>query len=104
MSVPNVTEIHAAPADDEHVENQRKKAAILSAGLIVGLSALSRDVSPYVLGGVTLVGLDWVIRHANAVNPVANRVQLHHGGEEAGRVLNLDAHGIEHKVSSYLGY
>jgi|SRR5215469_3145802 len=68
-SVPNLSDIRSAPANDDTVEKERRKAAVEAAVLVVGVSIISRDLTPWIIGGIMLVGLDLMIKHSNATNP-----------------------------------
>ena len=78
-SVPNLTEIHAATQHDHQVESNRKKAAIESVVLVVGVSLIARDLSAYVIGGAVLVGMDYLVKHNNATNPSTGKLDTEDG-------------------------
>ena len=73
-AVPNLTDLRSAPPHDDTIEQERKQAAIEGVVLLVGISLISRDLGPYVIGGAVLVGMDYLIKHANAVNPGTNKL------------------------------
>lgn len=78
-SVPNLTEVHAANAHDGQVESNRKKAAIESVVLVVGVSLIARDLNTYVIGGAVLVGMDYLVKHNNATNPSTGQLDTEQG-------------------------
>lgn len=73
-AVPNLTDIAAAPQHDATVESARKKAAIQATVLVVGVSLIARDLNVYVIGGLVLVGMDYLVKHQNATNPGTNKL------------------------------
>lgn len=73
-SVPNLTDIGAAPQHDETVESARRKAAIEATVLVVGVSLIARDLGVYVIGGLVLIGMDYLVKHQNATNPATNKL------------------------------
>lgn len=73
-AVPNLTDLGAAQQHDETVESARRKAAIQATVLVVGVSLVARDLGVYVIGGLVLVGMDYLVKHQNAVNPGTNKL------------------------------
>ena len=73
-AVPNLTDLGASQAHDETVESARKKAAIQATILVVGVSLIARDLGVYVIGGLVLVGMDYLVKHQNGVNPATNKL------------------------------
>jgi hypothetical protein len=68
-SLPNAAMMHATDSGDLSIESGRKKAAWTAAAVVFGVTALTKDVNPLVIGGATLFAFDWHARHANASNP-----------------------------------
>jgi hypothetical protein len=66
-SVPNLSDLHAAPPHDSDVESARKGAAIKSAVLVGLVFLVARDVNSYIISGAALVGMDYMVKHHNAV-------------------------------------
>jgi hypothetical protein len=66
-SVPNLSDLHAAPPHDADVESARKGAAIKSAVLVGLVFLVARDVNSYIISGAALVGMDYMVKHHNAV-------------------------------------
>lgn len=83
FSTPSTAVIHATQANDNNIDAGRKKAAILSAGVVGGVALLARDKTIFVLGGAMLIALDWHTRHANAVSPETGQVVSNSGYEPA---------------------
>lgn len=75
-NVPNLSDIRSAPAHDETVEKNRRTALIEAGVLVVGVSVLSRDFSPFILAGGLLVALDLMVKHSNAINPQTGKYDL----------------------------
>lgn len=68
FSVPSAAVMHATAPGDINIEAGRKKAAWTSAAIIAAVSLMARDKTIFVLGGLTLVALDFHSRHANSVS------------------------------------
>ena len=73
-ALPNVTDILAADPHDDTVEKARRMAAIKSAALVGLVFLISKDYNSYIISGGALVGLDYLHKHANAVNPATNKL------------------------------
>lgn len=67
--LPNLATVGATAAQDMNIDSGRKRAAWTGAAVVAGLSLLTRDKTVFVIGGVTLIALDWHARHANATPP-----------------------------------
>jgi hypothetical protein len=75
-SLPSVTDILSADPHDDTVEKARRMAAIKSAALIGVVFLVSRDYNSYIISGASLIGLDYLHKHANAVNPATNKLDV----------------------------
>lgn len=75
-ATPTLTDIRAAQQNDPDVAASRKVAAWTSAGLVAGVSLLSKDMTVFIIGGAVTIALDWWIRHANAVIPSVGRATV----------------------------
>jgi hypothetical protein len=68
-ATPPLIDLRAAPAGDPIAEGTRKTAAWTAAGVVAGISLISRDATVFILGGTMVVVLDWWHRHAIQFNP-----------------------------------
>ena len=66
INTPPTGQIHATRANDVNIAKARKKASFTAAAAVVAVSALSKDINVFILGGGMLVILDSMCRHANA--------------------------------------
>lgn len=78
-NLPTMVEIHAAPAHNDAVYNSMKKAKWTSAALVTGAYLLTRDANVFVAGGLTFVAIEWMFRHANAVDPNTGKMAPYSG-------------------------
>jgi hypothetical protein len=67
-TLPNTATLHATQANDTNVEAARKKATITAEILLGAVSLITRDANVFILGGLTIIALDWHTRHANATD------------------------------------
>ena len=68
-TLPTTAVMHATAANDDNLEAGRKKATITAEVLLGAISLITRDANVFILGGLTIVALDWHARHANAASP-----------------------------------
>lgn len=80
-SLPNHTDIRVSDPHNADVESQRKAAAIKSAVLIGAVFLLTRDRQVLILAGTVMVGLDYMVKHANGIDPATGRLDGSGAGE-----------------------
>jgi hypothetical protein len=68
-TLPPTAVMHATPANDDNLESARKKATITSEIILGAISLMTRDANVFILGGLTVIALDFHARHANATAP-----------------------------------
>jgi hypothetical protein len=73
-ALPTIADVRSAPAHDNDVESARRMAAWKSTGLVLLTFLVARDFNSYVISGAALIGADYMVKHANAVNPATNRL------------------------------
>lgn len=79
-ALPSATEIRTANANNPDVESARKAAAWKSALLISGVFLVARDLNSYIISGASLVGLDYIYKHSNSINPNTKQVDMSSSG------------------------
>jgi len=70
---PNLADIRSVDQYDRDVAATRKTAAWTAAAAVAGISLVSKDAGPFVVGGGMIIALDWAHRHADMVNPLTGR-------------------------------
>jgi hypothetical protein len=71
---PNNGTIMATDAYDPNIEASRKEAALISFGIVSGISLLTKDINVLVIGGLTMVALDWFTRYCIARHPATGQI------------------------------
>lgn len=79
-SLPNLTDVRAAEPHDSNVEGQRKASAIKAALLVLAVFAITKDKNVLIIGGSTMVAVDYAVKHANGVDPATQRLDASSGG------------------------
>jgi hypothetical protein len=73
-SLPTMADIRLGPPNDNDVEATRKSAAWKSAVLIGLVFLVARDLNSYIISGGALVGIDYMYKHHNAIEPSTGRL------------------------------
>ena len=74
-ALPNMADIRLAPPNDNTIDKTRKAAAWKSAALIGLVFLVARDLNSYIISGAALVGLDYMYKHANAMNASTGKLE-----------------------------
>lgn len=73
--LPNAASIRVSTTPhDNDIESARRAAAWTSAGVIGFLFLLTRDKNAALIGGLTLAGIDYMIKHSNGFNPATGKL------------------------------
>jgi hypothetical protein len=80
-SLPSQAEMQATSPNDNNIEAGRKKAVIMSAATVAGISLIAKDPTIFILGSFTAIGLDIVTRHANATSPTTGKLVAYNDSE-----------------------
>jgi hypothetical protein len=74
--LPSAADMRVGKPGDDTLESVRKQNAWLAAGTVGGISLLAKDATIFIIGGATIVALDWLTRVNNYTNPLSGRVDL----------------------------
>lgn len=74
-ALPSAADIRTTPANNPDVESARKAAAWKSAALITLVFLVARDLNSYIISGAALVGIDYVYKHSNAMQPGTGKLE-----------------------------
>lgn len=86
-SMPSLIDLKSAPQHDSTAESTRKTAAIESAALLGIVFAITRDFNAFIIGGVAMVGIDFMFKHGNAVNPQTGKMDTSGSGQSVAPSL-----------------
>lgn len=75
-SLPNMADIRLAPPNNEDIDSARKGAAWKSAALITLVFLVARDLNSYIISGAALVGIDYMVKHHNAIEPATGKLDV----------------------------
>jgi hypothetical protein len=78
-ALPNLPDVRVGKPNDPDIDGARKAAAWTAAGVVGAISLISKDSTPFIVGGGMVIAADWWYRHANARNPMIGGITP--GGE-----------------------
>jgi hypothetical protein len=80
--LPPAADMRMADPGNSDLATIRKQNAWMAAATVAGISLIAKDATIFVVGGAMVVGLDWVTRHAEWVNPLTGKVDGMLGRED----------------------
>jgi hypothetical protein len=69
-TMPSVADVRSVEADNRDLQKSRRTATVMSAILVGGVGLMTGDATAYIIGGMAIVGMDWIYRHADQVSPL----------------------------------
>lgn len=91
LAMPTMAECRNNEANDPNLAASERSALAISAVISGGISLLSSDPTPFVVGGLTAVMLAWFYRHHNMIDPGTQR--MFNRDSFAGRTYQVEAQG-----------
>jgi hypothetical protein len=73
-ALPTMADLRLGPPNDNDAESARKSAAIKSTLLIGLVFLVARDLNSYIISGGALVGIDYMYKHHNAIEPSTGKL------------------------------
>lgn len=69
LALPSLADARSLDADNGHMASAERQALVLSTAVVGGISLLAKDAVPFIVGGLFAVGLSWLHRWNNQVDP-----------------------------------
>lgn len=73
--VPNVADIRTAQPYNNDIEKAERTALLVGTGFTLVVAGFARSAKVFAIGGLVLVGIDFAMKHANAVNPNSGKME-----------------------------
>ena len=74
-AIPSIANVRVSDPSDGDIEKARKQAAWASAGVLGFMFLLTRDRNSFLIGGLVLATIDFMVKHANGFNPMTGLLQ-----------------------------
>lgn len=94
-ATPTIAEMRHVEPNDQGIASARKGATWTAAGVVGGISLLTKDPTIFVVGGAMVVAMDFWTRHANLVNPLTGTATVRAAKEEAAEAGYLVTDAME---------
>lgn len=65
QATPNQADIQALPAGNKDIDAAERKATIMSAGIVAGISLLAKDPTIFIIGSAATLAMALWTRHSN---------------------------------------
>lgn len=75
-ALPSVTDVRVSAAHNDDIDAARKHAAWESAILVGLVFLVARDLNSYIISAAALVGIDYVYKHNNGINPNTGKLDV----------------------------
>lgn len=72
-ATPTLADIRTADQYNQDITSAERGATWTAAAAVSGISLVSKDPGPFIVGGAMLIAMAWFHRHANAVNPLTGK-------------------------------
>lgn len=72
--VPSVSDIRTADAFNGDIEHAERTGLIVGSVFTLVVAGLAQSMKVFAVGGITLVALDFAIKHANAIDPSTGKM------------------------------
>jgi len=70
MSLPPLVDVRSVESDNRDVQSAERAATWVAAAFVSAVALMTKDATVFVIGGVTIVALAWLYRHADQVSPL----------------------------------
>lgn len=67
--LPSIADIRTAQPFNPDVETAERQALFASTAFVLVTAGLTRSIEVFIIGGVAIVLVDYIAKHANAVSP-----------------------------------
>jgi hypothetical protein len=74
QNLPSNAQVRASSPNNQHINTSRTVATWEAAAIVAGIAFLAHDPTVFVIGGVTMIALDFGARHANATDNVTGQI------------------------------
>lgn len=68
-ALPTAADIRTLPEGQKDVDSAERTAAWIAAATVAGIALMARDMTVFIIGGTSVIGLSWMYKHSNMVMP-----------------------------------
>lgn len=93
-SVPSLADVRTADPHNEDVETARKHAAWATIAFNSFVSMVTRDWNVFLTGGIVVIALDFMTKHANGVNPATKKLDQGAGNTDVAGQADMNTYPL----------
>lgn len=86
FALPSVADIRSLEPNNRDIQASERVAAWTAAGIVAVVSLFTKSPSVFMIGGLTVIGTSWTVRHADQVSTITKK---------AGTLVPAPAMGTE---------
>ena len=72
--VPSVADQRQVEPFNSDLEKAEREALVASTAFLLVTAGITRSIRTFIIGGVAIIGIDFAMKHANAVNPADGKM------------------------------
>lgn len=73
FALPSVADIRSLEPNNKDIQSSERVAAWTAAGIVAVVSLFTKSPSVFMIGGLTVIGTSWTVRHADQVNTLSKK-------------------------------
>lgn len=73
FALPSVADIRSLEPNNKDIQSSERVAAWTAAGIVGLVSLFTKSPSVFMIGGLTVIGTSWTVRHADQVNTISKK-------------------------------
>lgn len=71
QTCPRIADLRVSKSSDMQANSAEKTARWTAGAIVVGVAAITRDATVFIMGGTMVIALSWMHRQANHVDPMS---------------------------------
>lgn len=76
ISLPPLTDVRAVESENQDIQSSERAATWVSAAFVTGVALVTKDATVFVIGGIAVVMMAWLYRHADQVSPATGKANV----------------------------
>lgn len=73
FALPSVADIRSLEPNNKDIQSSERVAGWTAAAIVAVVSLLTKSPSVFMIGGLTVIGTSWTVRHADQVNTLSKK-------------------------------
>jgi hypothetical protein len=73
LCLPPLVDVKVTESENRDLQSTERAATIISGSLVTGVALMTKDETVFVIGGVMVIAMAWLYRHADQVSPLTGK-------------------------------